>query len=93
VGGDGKRRPVLILEHGFDSVKVFNITTQYEGKSSTIRSKYFKIDHWQQVGLNQESFIDTNATLTIPQSAVEHLLGKLSERDVQRLLEFLAQQP
>ena len=90
-GEDGKRRPVLILEQGVNNAIVFNITTRYEGKSEAIRKKYFKINEWQQAGLNNESYIDTNGTVTLPLSSVEHLLGTLAEVDVQRLLEFLAQ--
>jgi len=91
-GEDGKRRPVMILEQGFESVKVFNITTRYNEKGSAVRNKYFKINDWQLAGLNHESYIDTNATVTLPQSSVEHLLGVLSETDVQKLIEFLSQQ-
>jgi len=38
-GSGGKRRPVLILEQQSTVVHVFNITTQYVGKSDTVRSK------------------------------------------------------
>ena len=89
-GDGGKRRPVLILEQGAGGVMAFNITTRYEGKSEVIRSKFFKINDWQQAGLSQESYIDTNGTVTLPPSAVEHPLGTLTEADVQQLLEFLA---
>jgi hypothetical protein len=60
------------------------------GKSEAIQSKYFKINDCQQVGLNHESYIDTSATVTLPQSSVEHLLGTLTETDIRRLLDFLA---
>ena len=88
-GDGGKRRPVLILEQGVGGVTAFNVTTRYEGKSDAIRRKYFRINDWQQAGLSQKSYIDTNGTVTLPCSAVEHPLGTLSEADVQRLLEFL----
>jgi len=88
---DGKRRPVLILEQEFESVKVFNITTRYRSKSEVIRNKYFKINDWQQAGLNHESYIDTNTTTTLPKSSIGYLLGTLTEADVQRLLTFLTQ--
>ena len=89
-GDDGKRRPVLILEQGSNGVKVFNITTQYEGKSESVRSRFFKINEWQKAGLNQESYIDTNRTVTLPRSSVAQSAGKLTESDVQRLIEFLS---
>ena len=91
-GEGGKSRPVLILEQGIGVVTVFNITTRYEDKSEAVRNKYFKINNWQHAGLNQESYIDTNGTVTLPQSSVELSLGTLTEDDAQRLLQFLAQQ-
>jgi len=91
-GEDGKQRPVLILEHSVNAVTVFNITTRYEDKSEAVRSKYFKINDWQQAGLNRESYIDTNGTVTLPQSSVERFLGTLTEADVQGLLKFLVRQ-
>jgi mRNA-degrading endonuclease toxin of MazEF toxin-antitoxin module len=90
-GEDGKRRPVLVLEQGTYGVTVFNITTRYDGKSEAVQSKYFKINDWRQAGLKHESYIDTNETVTLPQSSVEHFLGTLTEADVQSLLEFLTQ--
>jgi len=89
-GEAGKRRPVLILEQGVECVKVFNITTRYESKGDTIKSKYFKMNDWQQAGLSHESYIDTNTTVTLPKSSIEHLLGTLTEADVKRLLDFIA---
>ena len=88
-GTDGKSRPVLILEQSVGGVTVFNITTQYTGKSEAVRSKFFKINDWQQAGLNQESYIDTNGTVTLPHSSVARSVGSLTASDVQRLIEFL----
>ena len=90
-GSGGKTRPVLILEQKVKVVTVFNITTQYANKSDIIRSKYFKINDWQQIGLDKQSYIDTNGTITLPLSSVDvkNPLGKLTEYDVQKLLEFL----
>ena len=90
-GDSGKRRPVLILEESVGSVTVFNITTQYENKSNDIRDKYFKINDWKQAGLERQSYIDTNQTVTLPLTAVDNLIGKLSTSDEQRLIEFINQ--
>ena len=91
-GDGGKKRPVLILEHRADSIMVFNITTRYERKSEDVRSKYFKIYEWQKAGLDRESYIDTNDTVTLPLSSVDQTnpIGTLTELDVQRLVEFLS---
>jgi mRNA-degrading endonuclease toxin of MazEF toxin-antitoxin module len=88
----GKKRPVLILEQTAGGVIVFKITAQYDGKSELVRSKYFQINNWQQAGLNQQSYIDTNSTVTLPLSSVDlaHPLGTLTESDVQKLIEFIS---
>ena len=88
-GSSGKLRPVLVIERQDTFLSVFNITTRYEGKSTAILSKYFKINDWQQVGLHQESYIDTNSTATLPHSAIENRLGTLTEYDAQQLIKFL----
>ena len=90
-GSRGKKRPVLILEKSVNDVTVFNITTQYKTKSAAIRSKYFKINDWQQSGLDELSYIDTNNTVTLPLSSVDvdHPVGMLTESDVRKFVEFL----
>ena len=47
---------------------------------------------WQQAGLDKESYVDTNNTITlpIPSADVTNPIGMLTESDVQRLLEFLS---
>jgi hypothetical protein len=90
-GSGGKRRPVLILEESVGSVTAFSITTRCERKSEEIRAKYFTINDWQQAGLDRQSYIDTNSTLTLPRTAVDNPAGKLSVKDEQRLIEFMNQ--
>ena len=92
-GSGGKRRPVLILEESADSVIVFNITTQYESKSEEIRAKFFIINDWQQTGLDRQSYVDTNNTVTMPLTAVDskNPIGRLSAKDERRLIEFISQ--
>ena len=94
-GGGGKKRPVLILEQIAGGVTVFNITTQYGSKSEIVRSKYFKINNWQQAGLNQQSYVDTNSTVTLPLSSVDvtHPVGTLTESDVRKFIEFISTMP
>ena len=85
----GKDRPVLVLEDNGSSIKIFSITTRYIGKSGNIRDKLFKINDLQQAGLNQESYIDTNTTITLPRSSITHHIGNLAESDVLRFIQFL----
>ena len=90
-GSSGKRRPVLILEESAVGVTVFIITTQYKNKSEAIRAKYFVINDWQQAGLDSQSYVDTNNTITLPLTAIDSNspIGKLSSTDEMRLLEFI----
>lgn len=92
-GDGGKMRPVLILEQQEKIISVFNITTQYESKSATVRAKYFKINDWRQAGLDKQSYVDTNTIRDLPLVVLEGKseVGKLTESDVQRLIEFLAE--
>lgn len=90
-GDGGKTRPVLILEQQETVVFVFNITTQYENKSEAVRSKYFKINDWEQAGLSSQSYVDTNTVRDLPTAALDgkSAIGKLTDADVQRLVEFM----
>jgi hypothetical protein len=91
VGGN-KKRLVMVLEQTDSGVTVFNITTRYVGKGETVRSKYFKINDWQEAGLNKPSYIDTNKTVTLPLSSINkitHPAGSLTVSDVQKFIEFM----
>ena len=92
-GNDGKKRPVLILEQMDNVIAVFNITTQYANKSEAIRSRYFKINDWQQSGLALQSYIDTNTVRDLPPAALQGkpAIGKLTESDAEKFIEFLTQ--
>jgi hypothetical protein len=90
-GGGGKRRPVLILEENPDRVAAFKITTRFEDKGETIRAKYFLINDWKQAGLDRQSYIDTNGTITLPLTAIDNPIGRLTPADEMRLIEFMNQ--
>jgi len=92
-GSSGKHRPVLVVEQQKTIMSVFNITTRYESKSEAIRSKYYKITDWQQAGLNQPSYVDTNILRDLPKGVWDGkiAMGKLTEKDVKQLLSFLAE--
>ncbi|MCL2212223.1 MAG: type II toxin-antitoxin system PemK/MazF family toxin [Oscillospiraceae bacterium] len=86
----GKRRPVLILGADETNAIVFQITTQYKSKSDTIREKYFIISDWKQAGLHAKSYVDTNSPISVPFQSIESVpIGKLTEKDVKNLREFL----
>jgi len=92
-GDGGKIRPVLVLEQQEAVVSVFNITTQYENKSEVVRAKYFKINDWQQAGLNTQSYVDTSSVRDIPSVAFDgkSKIGRLTAVDEMRLIEFINQ--
>jgi len=87
----GKQRPVLIYVAGGDIVSVFRITTKYESKSDAIKAKYFPITDWVQAGLDSPSYIDTSRFVDLDALSFvgKKPIGKLTEADKQRLIEFL----
>jgi len=86
-GGDGKRRPVLVLSSGQNEVAVFKITSQYDNKSSAVQSQYVAIDDWAQAGLTKQSYIDIGRIIDLPRATVHPTpIGKLSENDLLKLL-------
>ena len=87
----GKYRPVLVYTLYGSTISIFRITSQYEGKSESIRAKYLKINDLSQAGLNKQSYIDTGSIIDIDftNSVIKKTIGRLSEEDKQRLLELL----
>ena len=91
-GGDGKRRPVLILSSDQKEVAVFQITSQYENKSAAIQSQYAVISDWEQAGLTKQSYIDLGRIIDLPISTVQPTpVGKLSENDLRKLLNAMGE--
>ena len=91
-GVDGKRRPILFLEKNSGYIAVFRITSQYENKSDEIKGQYVEISDWKQAGLSKPSYIDTGKKVEIQPSLIspQTPIGKLTENDKLRLLEFLS---
>jgi len=90
--GDGdKKRPVLVYTLDDKIAKIYPITTQYENKSETIKTKYFKINDWLQAGLNKQSYVDTGTRVKQPLSMFNNVapIGTLTESDKHRLIEFI----
>ena len=87
----GKSRPVLVYVLDDSEVGVYQITTQFERKSEIIRSKYFEIKDWAKAGLDKSSYVDTGTLIDIPITlfSAKKPIGKLTEADKQRFLEFL----
>jgi hypothetical protein len=94
-GSGGKTRPVLAFIVKRNCVDIYRITTQYENKSGKIKDMYFKINDWKQTGLKKQSYVDTGTLITLSLETFKDRkpLGKLTENDKQRLLEFLESNP
>ena len=90
--GGGKMRPLLIIEQQKTVLFAFNITTQYENKSESVRSNYFKILDWQQAGLDKPSYVDTNVVRNLPLVVLNNksAIGRLTEADIKRFIQFLS---
>ena len=90
-GSDGKNRPVLAFILGDNTADVFKITTKFEDKSEAVRAQYFKINDWVQAGLDKQSYVDTGTLISLSTAALRNKtpIGKLTEHDKLRFLEFL----
>jgi len=90
-GEGGKYRPVLVYVIDKDEVGIYQITTQYGSKSEHIRAKFFEIKDWAEAGLDRLSYVDTGTLIDIPLVQLDDktVIGKLTDADKQRFLEFL----
>lgn len=69
----GKCRPVVVLGEVKGMYKILKITSHfYDKKYQTRRYRLF-IDYWKQHGLKYESFIDTSASVLIPNDCLVSL--------------------
>ena len=90
--GGGKSRPILVISSDSKVVRAFRITSKYDSKSTQIQNQYFEIKDWQTAGLVQKSYIDTICPANLPVKYIigNTPIGKLSENDKQRLIQFLS---
>ena len=73
-------------------VAVFQITSQYDNKSTVIQSQCIPIHDWAQAGLAKQSYIDIGRIIDLPISTVEPApIGNLSKNDLQKLLDAMNQ--
>lgn len=89
-GSGSKKRPAVVVKFDNKVVRTYRITSQYENKSEKIKRHYFEILDWYKSGLKKPSWIDTIDYYDIDHDSVEYrIIGKLTERDIDRLLAFL----
>lgn len=86
-----KVRPAFVVRFDGELIAYYKITSQFGEKSEYFRSKYFEIKDWMYAGLNKPSWIDTFKLRRVEEKyVVINFVGYLSERDEDRLVEFLA---
>jgi hypothetical protein len=90
-GSGGKRRPMLVYKASEKDIITFPVTTQYDSKSKAIQARYFAINDWAQAGLYKPSFIDAGTPYTFPDAFLmkSEPIGRLTDNDKRRLVEFL----
>ncbi|MCL2500674.1 MAG: hypothetical protein FWE90_10120 [Defluviitaleaceae bacterium] len=90
-GDGGKHRPVLVYALDDAYVRLYPITSRYDNKSEAVRTKYFAINDLACAGLFKTSYIDTGTRLKQSANILHNIkpIGKLSEGDKQRLIQFL----
>ena len=90
-GDGGKYRPVLAYALDDACVRLYPITTKYDNKSEAVKSRYLPIHDLACAGLVKPSYINTEIRLKQPICTVAHVkpIGKLSEGDKLRLIQFL----
>ena len=91
-GSDGKRRPMLVYKKSGGDMMTFPITTQYANKPKAIQARYFEINDWPQAGLDRQSYVDTGTPYVFSEERLEQTkpIGRLTEDDKKRLIEFFA---
>jgi hypothetical protein len=88
--GGGKRRPVLLLSQNDGCAEAFRITSQYANKSKAVKAQYFELLDWRHEGLQKPSYVDTINRIEIPDAFIAMPpVGRLTDNDKQRLIEFL----
>jgi hypothetical protein len=90
VGKWRKAPPGSVACGNGDYVTEFRITSQFKNKSEAVKVRYLEILDRQQAELTKLSYIDTITSVKVP---ITHIslppIGKLTENDKLRLLEFL----
>jgi hypothetical protein len=90
-GSDGKRRPMLVYQINSGEIMAFPVTSQFTNKPKLIQAQYFVINDWSQAGLDKQSYVDTGTPYVFAETYLEDTatIGRLTESDKKRLIEFL----
>ena len=89
-GTTGKPRPIYIADIQNKEALVYKITSQFEHKSKTVKSKYFEIKDWKITGLKKQSWIDTYSDpIWLPLTTLKTSFGHLSNQDILAFHKFI----
>ncbi|MGT2807574.1 hypothetical protein DIX60_06215 [Streptococcus iniae] len=89
-GTGSKVRPAIVVKFNNEVIRTYRLTTQYESKSDYIKSQYLEVIDWAKANLKRRSWIDTIKYYDLDKDSFNiNIIGKLSDRDIDRLKEFL----
>ena len=85
-----KVRPAVVVKFNDEVIKTLRLTTKYENESDNIRSQYLEVIDWAKANLKRRSWIDTIRYYDLEDKGFNiKIIGKLSDRDIERLKDFL----
>ncbi|HES0571569.1 TPA: hypothetical protein VNE79_001603 [Streptococcus pyogenes] len=89
-GTGSKVRPAVVVKFNDEVIKTLRLTTKYENKSDNIKSQYLEVIDWAKANLKRRSWIDTIQYYDLEDKGFNiKIIGKLSDRDIERLKDFL----
>ncbi|WP_283265396.1 hypothetical protein [Streptococcus dysgalactiae] len=85
-----KVRPAVVVKFNDEVIKTLRLTTKYENESDNIRSQYLEVIDWAKANLKRRSWIYTIQYYDLEDKGFNiKIIGKLSDRDIERLKDFL----
>lgn len=90
-GGSGSKiRPAVVVKFNNEVIRTYRLITKYENKSDYIKSQYLDVFDWAKANLKRRSWIDTIQYYDLEDKGFNiKIIGKLSDRDIERLKGFL----
>ncbi|MCH4163664.1 MAG: toxin MazF [Lentilactobacillus diolivorans] len=85
----GKSRPVLIFQMPGRLPIAYKITSKYANKPDYLKRVFYKIKHWHEAGLQEQSWVDTAFKIDASKLNIIAVFGKLQIDDVNGLRKFL----
>ncbi len=91
VGREGKRRPILVLSVHGEELYFYQLTSQYKSKSKKIKSQYYPLKNWQEVGLKKKTYVDIGLIRSVNRLDLDKItrIGHLTVTDQDGLADFI----